>query len=64
MPRIAIELLEGRTVETKRELAKEITKVVCDVCKVPAEAVSISIDDVPRTNLAKGGVLFSDMDNK
>ena len=60
MPEVIIELAEGRTVEQKRTLVREITDTISRVCEVDPEAVVVIIHDNPRTSKAKGGVLFSD----
>jgi 4-oxalocrotonate tautomerase len=60
MPYVNIYLLDGRTVEQKREMAYKITEVISEVGKVPKELVHILFMDLPKTNIAKGGVLQSD----
>lgn len=60
MPYINIYLIEGRTVEQKREMADKITNVVSKVGKVPKELVHILFIDLPKTNISKGGTLQSD----
>lgn len=60
MPYVNIYLLDGRTVEQKREMADKITNVISEVGKVPKELVHILFMDLPKTNIAKGGVLQSD----
>lgn len=60
MPIVVVKLLEGRTVEQKRELIHEITDVVARVAKAPQKEVEVIIDDYPRENWAKGGTLFYD----
>ncbi|MDR3591896.1 MAG: tautomerase family protein [Negativicutes bacterium] len=60
MPFVQIDLAEGRTVEQKREVAKKITEAICEVFQCPAEAVGITMRDLPRTNFAKAGKLLSD----
>jgi len=60
MPYVNIYLLDGRTVEQKREMADKITDVISEVGKVPKELVHILFMDLPKTNISKGGVLQSD----
>ena len=60
MPYVNIYLLDGRTVEQKREMADKITDVISEVGKVPKELVHILFMDLPKTNIAKGGILQSD----
>lgn len=60
MPEIILELAEGRTVDQKRQIAREFTETIVRVCGVDPEAVVVIIHETPRTNKAKGGVLFCD----
>jgi len=60
MPEIYVHAVEGRTIEQKRSLVKDITDAVVRHFKVPADAVMVQIMESPKTSKAKGGVLFSD----
>lgn len=60
MPEVIVELAEGRTVDQKRALVREITRAVVETCNVTADAVTVIIHENPKTDKAKGGVLFSD----
>ena len=60
MPRVTIQLVEGRTVEQKRAMAKEITESIVRNCKVPESAVTIFFDDMPKDSYSKAGVLVCD----
>ncbi|MGI6558611.1 MAG: 4-oxalocrotonate tautomerase [Limnochordia bacterium] len=60
MPIINVAILEGRTLEQKRKLVEEVTKVVCDVLGCGEDAVTITIEELAKENLAKGGKLFLD----
>ncbi|GAV21970.1 4-oxalocrotonate tautomerase [Carboxydothermus pertinax] len=60
MPFIQIEMLEGRTVEQKRELVRRITEAVVDVVKCSPEAVKIIIRDMKPENYGEAGVLRAD----
>ena len=60
MPTYHVELFEGRSVEQKRKLAEEITRVTVEVLGTSAEAVEIIFNDVKRENWASGGKLWSD----
>jgi 4-oxalocrotonate tautomerase len=60
VPEVIVELAEGRTVEQKRTLVREITDTIVRVCEVDPEAVVVIIHENPRTDKAKGGFLFSD----
>jgi len=60
MPIVIIEADEGRTIEQKRGLAKDITEAVCKNFKVGPEAVSILIHEQKKENRAKAGKLVID----
>jgi 4-oxalocrotonate tautomerase len=60
MPEVIIELAQGRSLDQKRALVKDITDAIVRHCDAPADAVTIIIHENPRTDKAKGGVLFSE----
>ncbi len=60
MPEVIIEMAQGRTLDEKRSLVKDITDAVVRNCKVDPDAVTVIIHENPRTDKAKGGVLFSE----
>jgi len=60
MPNIIIEADEGRTVEQKRGLVKDVTDAVCKNFKVSPEAVTIIIHEGKKENRAKAGKLGID----
>jgi len=61
MPEVIVYLLEGRTLEAKRALVKDLTAAVVKNIGAPAESVTISLVETAKTSKGKGGVLFSDM---
>lgn len=60
MPIVIVEAVEGRTVEQKRALTKDITDAVVKNFKVPVEAVDVIIHDLPACNVCRAGVLYHD----
>ncbi len=64
MPEVVIYLAEGRTLDQKRGLMKEVTDAVVKNCNVDPGVVTVSIMETPKQNKAKGGVLFSEMPPK
>ena len=60
MPTFHIELFEGRTLDQKRKLVEEITRVTSEVLGSAPESVDILITDVKRENWATGGKLWLD----
>jgi 4-oxalocrotonate tautomerase len=60
MPEIYVYAVEGRTIDQKRSLVKDITEAVVRNFKVTPEAVMVQIMESPKDSKAKGGFLFSD----
>lgn len=60
MPTYRIEMIEGRTVEQKKKLVEEITRVSVEVLGGTPEMVDILITDVKRENWATGGKLWTE----
>jgi 4-oxalocrotonate tautomerase len=61
MPEVIVYIVEGRSMDLKRGLVKDITEAVVKNTGAPADAVTISLLETPKTSKAKGGVLFSEM---
>ena len=55
-----IELFEGRTLEQKRKLVEEVTRVTTEVLGCASESVDIILTDAKRENWATGGKLWSE----
>ena len=60
LPTYHIEMMEGRTVEQKKKLVEEITRVSVEILGGSPESVDILITDVKRENSATGGKLWSE----
>ncbi|MBL0387228.1 2-hydroxymuconate tautomerase family protein [Tumebacillus sp. ITR2] len=60
MPFVHIEMVEGRTVEQKRELAKRVTEAVAEITNVPADRVHVFFNDMKKEDYANGGTLVLD----
>ena len=60
MPTVIIEADEGRTIEQKRGLVKDVTDAVVKNFKVPADAVTIYIHEGKKENRGKAGKLVID----
>lgn len=60
MPIVRVEMYEGRSMDQKRELARDLTAVVARVTGNPADAVHVIIEEIKRENWAIGGVLQPD----
>lgn len=60
MPEVYVHAVEGRSVDQKRALVKDITEAVVRHFNVKPEAVMVQIVESAKDNKAKGGFLFSD----
>ena len=60
MPIVTVRAIEGRTVEQKRKLAKDITDAVVKHFKVGADKVTVNFFDMPKHNIARAGKLLTD----
>ena len=60
MPSITISMLEGRTKEQKAQIVKEMTDTMVRVLGVNPEIVHIVINENPKENVGRAGVLISD----
>lgn len=60
MPIIQFNLLEGRTVEQKRNLAKRVTETVVEVLGVKPESVRILIHEMGPYDFSVAGVPAAD----
>lgn len=60
MPIVQIDMIEGRTTEQKREMAKKVTQAIVETAKCSPDAVNIVIRETSKENIAKAGILMSD----
>jgi 4-oxalocrotonate tautomerase len=60
MPEVFVYAIEGRSLDQKRGLVKDITDAVVRNFNVTADAVMVQIVESPKTSKAKGGKLFSE----
>jgi 4-oxalocrotonate tautomerase len=60
MPLVIVAADEGRTIEQKRGLVRDITKAVCENFSVKPEAVSVYIREGKKENRGKAGKLAID----
>jgi 4-oxalocrotonate tautomerase len=61
MPEVVVYALEGRSVEQKRGLVKDITSALVKNYGVPVDSVVVTVVETAKHDKAKGGVLFSEM---
>ncbi len=60
MPVVIIRQVEGKTIEQKRAVVKEITESISKNYQVKPEVVTVFIHDMPRQNISVGGTLAAD----
>ena len=61
MPEIVVYSVGNRSADQKKSLCKDITDAMVKNYKVPADAVVITLVETPKSDKAKGGVMFADM---
>ncbi len=60
MPIIRVEMFPGRTINQKRDLARELTDGFVRACGGPGDRLHVVITEVERENWGVGGELMSD----
>jgi 4-oxalocrotonate tautomerase len=60
VPIVQIELIEGRTIDQKKTMAKEVTDAIVRSLGVTPDAVRIIMRDMKKEDFAVGGKLRSD----
>jgi 4-oxalocrotonate tautomerase len=60
MPIVTVAALEGRNVDQKRSLVKDVTEAVIKNFNVAPDSVTIIIQDLSKENLAQAGKLKLD----
>lgn len=60
MPIVQVNMLKGRTVEQKRNLAKKVTEAIVETANCPKEAVKIIINEMEFENYSQAGTLRCD----
>ncbi len=61
MPIVTVHALEGRTVDQKRGLVKDIAEAVIKNFNVKPEAVTVIIREMKGENFGKAGKLWIDL---
>jgi 4-oxalocrotonate tautomerase len=61
MPLIEVNMLQGRSDETKRKYASEMTRITCECLGVKPESVRIIFSEMPPENFAIAGKLSADI---
>jgi 4-oxalocrotonate tautomerase len=61
MPEIFVYMFEGRTLDQKRSLVKELTDGTARSLGVTPQSVTVQLIENPKSLRSRGGVLFSDV---
>ena len=61
MPVVMVEMWEGRSIEERRQLVKDLTDAFVKI-GVPAKAVTVIVREDPRSCWAEGGQLCTDFE--
>jgi 4-oxalocrotonate tautomerase len=64
MPIVRIEMLPGRSIAQKRELARVITDAVCNIAHTRPEETIVLFQQFSVEDWAKGGKLYIDQDDE
>lgn len=64
MPLVQITMLEGRTTDQKRKIAKRITDTLVEEAGARREAVIVAFHEVSKESYASGGELMTDKSPK
>jgi len=64
MPRVMIQMVEGRDLDKKRALVKNVTDTISDTLGISKDRISIVIHEMKEDELAHGGVLWCDREVK
>jgi len=62
MPIVQISMIQGRTPEKKEELIKKVTDAIVETLQISKDRVRIVLNEVPKENIAYGGVPLSKID--
>ena len=60
MPLVTIQIVEGRSLDQKRKMVKDVTEAIVKNIGCPADAVNIAIIEGTRENFGKAGKLLCD----
>jgi len=64
MPLVQITMLQGRSPDQKRKIAKRITDALVEEAGARREAVIVAFHEVSKESYASGGELLSDKNPK
>ena len=60
MPKVTIQIFEGRTLEQKRAMVAKVTDAIMETIGARREGIDITILEIDKTQYAVGGELYCD----
>jgi len=60
MPLVQVTMLQGRTADQKRKIAKRVTDVMVEEAGAKREAIVVAFVEVSKESYASGGELMAD----
>ena len=60
MPVVQITMLQGRTIDQKRKIAKRITEALVEEAGARREGIIVTFNEVSKESYASGGDLMTD----
>lgn len=60
MPKVTIQIFEGRTMDQKRALVAKVTDAIVETIGARREGVDVTILEINKTQYAVGGELYCD----
>ena len=60
MPHLDVYMLRGRTLEQKRTLIEELTRVMVDVAHADQDQVGVVVHEVAAENWGRGGISMAE----
>lgn len=63
MPFVTVHMWEGRTIDDKRSLVRAITAAMVDYAHANPDALHVVIQEYPKENWGRAGVLGSDRES-
>jgi 4-oxalocrotonate tautomerase len=60
MPLVQVTMLQGRTADQKRKLAKRITDAMVEEAGAKREAIVVTFVELSKESYSSGGVLMAD----
>lgn len=63
MPIVQIQILEGRSIERKKNMIKQVTDAIVESMDVPIENIRVIITEIPHEHWGTGGKTKDELNN-